>query len=164
VRLAQPRIVSVLSVPIFQWRTCVGLALGAAVGVAFGIGGYTFIYARGASYLTDDAAGCANCHIMRSHYDSWIKSTHKAAAVCNDCHTPEGLLPKYATKASNGFWHSFAFTTGRFPEPIRIKPPNREVTEAACRRCHEETVEAIEGDPAQGRVSCVRCHASVGHL
>jgi hypothetical protein len=29
---------------------------------------------------------------------------HRAAAVCNDCHTPPGLLGKYTTKALNGFW------------------------------------------------------------
>ena len=28
--------------------------LGAAVGLAAGIGGYTFVYAKGASYLTND--------------------------------------------------------------------------------------------------------------
>src|SRR2546425_8848908 len=32
------------------------------------------------------------------------------------CHTPASLIPKYAVKASNGFWHSFAFTSGRFHE------------------------------------------------
>jgi cytochrome c nitrite reductase small subunit len=38
---------------------------GMAVGVVIGLGGYTFLYARGASYLTDHPAACANCHIMR---------------------------------------------------------------------------------------------------
>ena len=31
-----------------------GLALAVAVGVAAGLGGYTFVYAKGASYLTND--------------------------------------------------------------------------------------------------------------
>ncbi|MGH8065172.1 MAG: NapC/NirT family cytochrome c [Candidatus Entotheonellia bacterium] len=90
--------------------------LAAAMGLAIGVGGYTFLYAKGSSYLTDNPAACANCHIMREHYDGWVKSSHRAVAVCNDCHTPEGFMPKYITKASNGFWHSFAFTTGRFGE------------------------------------------------
>jgi cytochrome c nitrite reductase small subunit len=115
--------------------------------------------------LTNNPAACANCHIMNEHYDGWLKSSHRAVAVCNDCHTPPGLLAKYATKASNGFWHSFAFTSGRFPEPLRIKPHNREVTEQACRKCHQEIVGAIEGRHREGKeLSCVRCHSSVGHL
>jgi len=31
-------------------------ALAVAVGLALGIGGYTFVYARGAAYLTNDPA------------------------------------------------------------------------------------------------------------
>src|SRR5215216_4492770 len=119
--------------------------LGIAIGLAIGVGGYTFIYAKGYSYMTNDPAACANCHIMQDHYNAWQRSSHHAVAVCNDCHTPPGFVAKYATKASNGFWHSFGFTTGRFPEPLRIKPHNREVTEAACRKCHQEIVVAIEG-------------------
>ena len=86
-------------------------------------------------------------------------------AVCNDCHTPVGFVPKYTTKAANGFWHSFAFTTGQFPEPLRITPRNREITEQACRTCHRDIVESLEGPHHQtARLSCVRCHSSVGHL
>lgn len=140
--------------------------LAIALGAAGGIGAYTFIYARGASYMTNDPAACANCHVMQAHYDGWIKSSHRAVAVCNDCHTPPGVVPKYLTKASNGFWHSFAFTTGRFPDPLRIKPHNHEVTEQACRTCHSDTVVAMDGPSGHGQtpLSCVRCHASVGHL
>ena len=36
-----------------------------------GIGAYTFVYARGASYLTNDPAACVNCHVMREPYDGW---------------------------------------------------------------------------------------------
>jgi len=142
----------------------VSMAIG--VGAAIGLGSYTFIYARGASYLTNDPRACANCHVMQSHYDGWIKSSHRSVATCNDCHTPPGFVPKYLTKASNGFWHSFAFTTGRFPDPLRIKPRNHAVTEQACRKCHADTVIAMDGLQAHGQtpLSCVRCHASVGHL
>ncbi|HKG21756.1 MAG TPA: cytochrome c nitrite reductase small subunit [Blastocatellia bacterium] len=140
------------------------MVLGVAVGLFIGVGGYTFIYAKGGSYLTNNPAACANCHIMQEHYDGWIKSSHRAVAVCNDCHTPPGFVAKYATKASNGFWHSFAFTSGQFPEPLRIKPHNREVTEKACRKCHEEIVDAIEGPHRNSAdLSCIRCHNSVGH-
>jgi cytochrome c nitrite reductase small subunit len=140
------------------------VSLGALLGVGAGLGGYTFVYARGGSYLTDDSAACANCHVMREHYEGWLRSSHHAVASCNGCHTPHGLIPKYATKASNGFWHSFAFTTGRFPDPLRIKPRNRAIAEAACRGCHGEIVDAMDGaHAAAGGVECVRCHGAVGH-
>ena len=41
---------------------------GSAIGIAVGLGGYTFVYARGYSYLTNDPAACANCHVMEDHY------------------------------------------------------------------------------------------------
>lgn len=140
------------------------MALGVTAGLALGVGTYTFVYAKGYSYLTNDPAACANCHVMQEYLDGWVKSSHRAAAVCNDCHTPAGLVGKYSTKASNGFWHSFAFTTGIFPDPLRIKPHNRAITEQTCQKCHLEIVQAIEGPHAVSTpMGCVRCHASVGH-
>ena len=141
-----------------------GTILGAVLGIAIGGAGYTFIYAKGASYLTNDPAACANCHIMQDHYDAWLKSTHRSVATCNDCHTPAGLIPKYYTKADNGFFHSLAFTTGDFPDPLRIKPRNRKVTENACFKCHSDVVhDIIAVDQGSGTMSCVRCHMDVGH-
>lgn len=147
--------------------TAARIVLGVAIGLIIGVGGYTFLYAKGYSYLSNDPGACANCHIMQDHYNAWLKSSHRSAATCNDCHTPAGFFGKYASKASNGFWHSFAFTSGRFPDPLRIKPHNREITEQACRKCHQEIVEAIEGlheSSGSAKLSCVRCHNSVGHM
>ena len=59
-----------------------------------GLGGFTFKYGQGFSYLSDDPKACANCHIMQSVYDRWNHGTHKAVATCNDCHTPEVLYGK----------------------------------------------------------------------
>jgi cytochrome c nitrite reductase small subunit len=145
-----------------DWTPLLGIGLAVALGLAIGVGGFTFVYARGASYLTDDPAACANCHVMRGHLDAWLASSHRAVAACNDCHAPHDIAGKYATKAINGFWHSVAFTTGRFPEPLRITPRNRAVTEGACRDCHQPIVEAI-APRAAGALSCIRCHATVGH-
>jgi cytochrome c nitrite reductase small subunit len=86
---------------------------------------------------------------MQEHFDAWNKSSHRAVATCNDCHTPHDLVGKYTVKAKNGFWHSFYFTTGRFPDPLRITEGNRRVTEEACRSCHEQITDAIV--PAQPR-------------
>jgi cytochrome c nitrite reductase small subunit len=141
------------------------IALVVAVGAALGIGAYTFVYARGASYFTNDPAACVNCHVMREQYDGWIAGSHRAVAGCNDCHTPPGTIAKYATKALNGFWHSFAFTTGRFHEPIQITARNHGVTESACRHCHADVVQAMDaGRGRTGQLTCTGCHASAGHL
>jgi cytochrome c nitrite reductase small subunit len=146
-----------------RFRTLV-IGAAAAVGLAVGVGAYTFVYARGASYLTNDPAACANCHIMSEHYAAWIKSSHGKVAVCNDCHAPHDFFPKYLTKARNGFFHSLYFTTGRFPDPLRITPGNHDITEHACRGCHEEITSAIEhGTSSREELSCVRCHKYVGH-
>jgi len=150
----------------------VGLLLGLAAGLPGGVGAYTFWYARGASYLTNAPAACANCHIMQGYYDGWLASSHHQVAVCNDCHTPHALIPKYYTKGLNGYHHSLAFTTGNFHEPILITPRNHGITEQACRRCHQDIVQLMDrpmaaaGESADDgqSLSCVRCHASVGHL
>lgn len=137
---------------------------GLAVGTTAGIGGYAFVYAEGASYLTDDPNACANCHVMRQHLDAWSRSSHHAVAVCNDCHAPRRLVGKYTVKAVNGWNHSVAFVTGRFADPFHVTPMNRRVTEDACRSCHGEIVAAIDhhGGDAEP-IACVRCHAHVGH-
>jgi cytochrome c nitrite reductase small subunit len=138
------------------------IGLGILAGLVAGIGGYTFIYAKGASYLTNDPAACANCHVMSDYYTKWQRSSHRSVAVCNDCHTPEGFLPKYATKASNGFWHSFYFTTGNFPDNIQITPANRTVAADACLKCHEPITRSMS--PGHDKpTGCLKCHGKIGH-
>ena len=144
-----------------------GSVAAVLAGVLIGVGGYTFVYAKGYSYLTNDPGACANCHIMRDHFSAWSRSSHRAVAVCNDCHTPPDAMGKYSTKALNGFWHSFYFTTGRYPDPLRITPRNQQVTEKACRNCHAEMAAAIDtvsAHGATGRLACTTCHNDVGHI
>ena len=143
-----------------------GTILGSTIGIAIGVVGYTFIYAKGASYLTNNPAACANCHVMQEQYDGWVKSTHRSVATCNDCHTPPSTVGKYLTKAENGFWHSFAFTTGRFPDNIQAHGRNKKIANEACFKCHKAIVSDITATPhhdAATAVSCVRCHREVGH-
>jgi cytochrome c nitrite reductase small subunit len=139
--------------------------LAAIVGVLLGVGMFTFGYARGAAYLTDDPAACGNCHVMRENVESWLKSSHGKVAVCNDCHTPPGFVGKYTTKAINGFFHSLAFTTQRFPDDIYITERNFKVTERACLKCHEDVVTGIRATREHRQeVSCIACHRTVGHM
>lgn len=143
-------------------RVSTATVLSALVGIVIGLGVYTFVYARGYSYLSNDPTACTNCHVMQEYYDAWMKSGHHSVAKCNDCHTPHNFFGKYAVKAENGFNHSWRFTTGWFPDNIEIRPRDAKVTEGTCRSCHQEIVTAILGTHDQG-MSCIKCHADVGH-
>ncbi|MBI4346234.1 MAG: cytochrome c nitrite reductase small subunit [Elusimicrobia bacterium] len=140
-------------------------AAAAAAGLAAGLGLYTFVYAKGYSYLSSDPEACVNCHVMRPQFDGWVKSSHHAVASCNDCHLPQGVAGKLFTKASNGFWHSYYFTTGGFPDNIQITPRNLGVAETACRSCHSDVVHALDParKPEAAGLACLRCHGAVGH-
>jgi cytochrome c nitrite reductase small subunit len=137
------------------------IALAVSVGILGGTGLYTFSYAKGISYLSNDPAACANCHVMQVEYAAWSRSSHHAVAVCNDCHTPPGLVGKLWTKALNGYHHSRAFTLGAFPDAIQITERNRAIAQQACTKCHAELVHAID---RAGTLDCLHCHADVGHL
>lgn len=156
-------------------RPSLVIVTAALIGAAIGVGGFTFIYAEGYSYLTDDPSACANCHVMEDQYSAWMKSSHRSVAVCNDCHTPHDVVGKYTTKARNGFWHSYYFTLGGFHEPIQATPRSREIAEAACRDCHSAIAGSIHGgevpeftadrgmQDGDAALACTRCHANVGH-
>jgi cytochrome c nitrite reductase small subunit len=149
-----------------RWGVPGWLPVGLAIlfGMFTGIGMFTFGYARGFSYLSNDPTACANCHIMQNHFDSWLKSSHHHVAVCNDCHLPHDFVRKYITKADNGFFHSLAFTLENFHEPIQIKPRNRRVTQDSCIYCHSDIVDQMLPESPEGEMLlCVHCHADVGH-
>ncbi len=143
----------------------VGGTLATAFGAMIGVVVFTFAYADGASYLSDNPDACINCHVMQPHYDSWSRSSHASVATCNDCHAPpEGFVAKYQSKALNGFNHSWAFTTGSFPDEIMITKSNRRITEAACRSCHESITATVDSAHAGAEaISCIRCHSNVAH-
>lgn len=144
-----------------HWLKAAAVYLGAVAG----LGLYTFVYAKGYSYLTNDPRACVNCHVMNEQYDGWVKAPHRNVATCNDCHTPHHLAGKYATKARNGFWHSYYFTTQTFKEPIEITPVARRIAMDNCRRCHADIVDAVDGaHRKEKRLDCLRCHEGVGHF
>lgn len=144
------------------------LAAAVLLGVPIGLAAFTFRYAEGLSYFSNDPRACTNCHIMNEQYDSWSKSGHHHVARCNDCHLPHAVVPKLLAKSRNGWNHSSAFTLQNFPEPIQIGPRNAEILQENCLRCHDALVHDIvvlqsPGDAARDSVSCVHCHKNVGH-
>jgi cytochrome c nitrite reductase small subunit len=135
------------------------------MGILAGVGGFTFLYAEGLSYLSADPRACVNCHIMRPQYDSWQKASHHAVAACVDCHLPHGLIRKYIAKAENGYHHSKGFTLENFDEPIMIKARNSRILQENCIACHHEMVSGLTEGAVRGAQTgqCVHCHRSVGH-
>lgn len=146
-------------------RANVLVAVGVfVVGSLIGVGLFTFIYAKGISYLFNDPATCANCHVMERHYDAWIAGSHSNVATCNDCHAPhDNIVHKYVVKADNGFWHGLKFTTGQYPENIEIRESNRTVTNEACLYCHADFTSDIRMTAGSDQINCTRCHSDVGH-
>lgn len=138
----------------------------ALLGMVVGGGAFTFDYAQGTSYMSSASETCANCHIMQDHYDAWHKSTHQSVAQCNDCHAPHDFVGKWFCKGRNGFFHSLAFTTQDFHEPIMINDYNRGVVEDNCRHCHSDFVHGIDTGVTSEAIeplACIRCHQGVGH-
>jgi cytochrome c nitrite reductase small subunit len=145
-------------------RTAAAILAIVLLGILFGLGTFTFGYGKGWSYLSKDPKNCTNCHVMQDHFDSWEKSSHHHVAVCADCHLSHHPIGHWVTEADNGFFHSLAFTTGNFHDPIQIKPRNRRVTQNACLHCHKDFVhELLPAEPGGEMLLCIQCHADVGH-
>jgi cytochrome c nitrite reductase small subunit len=152
------------------------LVFAVALGVAAGVGAYTFSYAKGLSYFGTEPSACVNCHIMEPQYAGWQKGSHHAVARCIDCHLPSAFVPKYLAKAENGYRHGKLFTTQTFEEPITVKGPGMRILQDNCVRCHADLVHGISGVSGAGfddsrrhapaattDVQCTHCHWTVGH-
>ena len=141
------------------------VVLAVLLGLLGGIGGFTFLYAEGLSYMSDDPKVCVNCHIMQPQYDSWQKASHHTVATCVQCHLPHGFIGKYYSKAENGYHHSVAFTFQNFHEPIMIKDKSSRILQDNCLHCHGALVheQVAQAGHGSGEVRCIHCHASVGH-
>jgi len=133
------------------------------LGIPAGVGAFTFVYAKGFSYLSTDPHACVNCHIMNGQYDAWLKSGHRHTATCVQCHLPDHGLAKWVAKADHGFRHSMAFTLQNFKEPIEITPKDRQIVRVNCLRCHADFVHAVAATPAGPVLDCLHCHAGAGH-
>jgi cytochrome c nitrite reductase small subunit len=131
-----------------------------ALAVVIGLGMYVTQFTV---YLGSDPTACNNCHVMDAVYEGWYHGAHAHAATCSDCHTPHALIPKYFVKATSGMNHVAHFTFGSIPEPLRAKQSTKQIAQANCIRCHEETVSTIaDGAMDSGRY-CFECHRTVMH-
>jgi len=61
-----------------------GIAAGALLGLAAGLGGYTFLYAKGGSYLTNDRPPARTAMSCRS-----TKRTRSSNTTSNGFHAPQ---------------------------------------------------------------------------
>lgn len=142
---------------IMKWLLFLtGVVLIGAIVVVMHTTGFTV-------YLGDDPEACNNCHVMDSAYSSWYHSQHRLWAVCNDCHTPHDIIPKYYVKALSGYHHVSAFILKNYPEAIRAKESSQQVIQENCIRCHEDTVLNILDDHHTAANDCFVCHATAGH-
>lgn len=132
----------------------------ALLGMLLGLSAYTFYYARGYSYLSNNPDACVNCHVMRDKFDAWQVSPHRFA-LCNDCHVPHNFAGKYATKMEHGMRHSYVFTFGN-PQVIRLKKSGESIVEENCVRCHATAVSGIFHG-GNGSRRCFDCHKGMGH-
>ena len=101
------------------------LVLGCLLGIPAGVGAFTFVYAKGFSYLSTDPRACVNCHVMNQQYDAWLKSGHRHAATCVECHLPDEGSQVDGQGRPRASGTRLAFTLQNFKEPIEIKPRDR---------------------------------------
>lgn len=150
-----------------RWQKPVIILFGIMIGLGLAI----FKISNAASYMTDDPRACINCHVMSTHYSSWMHSSHRERASCNDCHVPhDNFVRKYWFKANDGLRHSYMFTFKLEPQVIKIKEAGRRVVQENCKRCHEEQLERVSAinvtdeNYAEGEGNrCWDCHRETPH-
>lgn len=141
-------------------------------GVVVGLAGYSIYMSRAHSYLSDDPAACINCHIMTPYYQTWMHSSHRERAHCNDCHVPhDNLVSKYAFKAMDGLYHAAVFTLRAEPQAIRPRDASRTVIMNNCIRCHTQLntefvntgmISYTQVKEGEGK-ACWDCHRDIPH-
>ena len=149
------------------WRKRASIVLAVAIGIALFIAKES----RVASYLSDDPQTCVNCHVMTPVYNSWMHSSHREWAKCNDCHVPHNnVVNKYYFKAKDGLYHASVFTARAEPDVIKMQEASQKVVQQNCIRCHVQQVTQdkyagwLEGhnESRTGR-QCWSCHKQVPH-
>jgi len=153
--------------PPGSWKTPVIILMGIILGLIC----YIFYVSNAVSYLSDDPRTCVNCHVMAPQYATWMHSSHREKANCNDCHVPhDNVFNKYFFKAKDGLRHATMFTLRLEPQVIFIKEEGKEVVQDNCIRCHinqmrDDRMNKITNTYAHERSErkCWECHREVPH-
>ncbi|MGV8830271.1 MAG: cytochrome c nitrite reductase small subunit [Breznakibacter sp.] len=123
------------------------------------------------SYLSDQPKTCVNCHIMAPQYATWMHSSHRERATCNDCHVPQdNLFNTYYFKGKDGLRHATIFTLRAEPQVIQIKDAGKKVVQQNCIRCHIDLVTDVkmntihpEFHSQRSDKKCWDCHREIPH-
>ncbi|GAA3572936.1 cytochrome c nitrite reductase small subunit [Snuella lapsa] len=141
------------------------------IAIMIGLGLFMAKEAEVVSYMSDDPKACVNCHVMTPVYNSWMHSSHREWASCNDCHVPHNnIANKYYFKAKDGLFHASVFTLRAEPEVMFMREASQEVVQDNCIRCHVQQVTQTKYDGwidthSANRTErhCWECHREVPH-
>ncbi|TYA71622.1 cytochrome c nitrite reductase small subunit [Seonamhaeicola marinus] len=150
-----------------RWRPVAVISIGIIVGLGF----FMAKEASLVSYMSNDPQACVNCHVMTPMYNSWMHSSHREYANCNDCHVPhDNVANKYFFKAKDGLFHASVFTARMEPEVMFMREASQEVVQDNCIRCHVQQVTQVKYDGwldghAESRTErkCWECHQEIPH-
>lgn len=150
-----------------RWRQVAVISIGIVTGLAF----FMAKEASLVSYMSDDPLACVNCHVMTPMYNSWMHSSHREWASCNDCHVPhDNIVNKYFFKAKDGLFHASVFTARAEPEVMFMREASQEVVQNNCIRCHVQQITQIKYDGwlenhKENRTErkCWSCHQELPH-
>lgn len=157
------------------WRRLVAIGRGvfagrmrhvlvALLGVASALALLAFQVSNARSYLSDAPETCINCHVMNSAYASWVHSSHREAAHCNDCHVPhDRATRKLAFKMMDGARHTFAFTFHLEPQVMHLNEGAVPVVQRNCVRCHQHQIMQASVASPDSDVRCWHCHRETPH-
>lgn len=154
-------------IPPDRWQVAVIVTIAILVGISL----FTIYISNAPSYLSDEPKTCVNCHIMAPQYATWMHSSHREWATCNDCHVPHNnVVNKYYFKGKDGMRHATIFTLRGEPQVIQIKDEGAEVVQQNCIRCHtllitDLKMNCIQEDFHANRAEkkCWECHREVPH-
>ncbi len=150
-----------------RWRTTAVFLIAALIG----LGLFMAKESEVVSYMGDNPQTCVNCHVMTPVYNSWMHSSHREWASCNDCHVPhDNIFNKYYFKAKDGLYHASIFTLRAEPDVIFMREASQEVVQNNCIRCHVQQVTQTKYDGwidghAADRTDrqCWSCHREIPH-
>ncbi|MGE5383410.1 MAG: cytochrome c nitrite reductase small subunit [Omnitrophica WOR_2 bacterium] len=153
--------------PPEKWQLPAIILSGAIVGIIF-----LLVYtSRAHLYLSDKPTACVNCHVMYPQYATWMHSSHREKATCNDCHVPhDNVFRTYFFKAKDGLRHATIFTLRAEPQVIVIKQASINVVQENCIRCHKDLIDMVSIVQVTGTnheegagARCWDCHRETPH-